>query len=88
MLIWDVYPDVLKITGMNEKNLVYKMWARLNYLSFKKAYKLFTIGNKMGDLLQKYVRKDKIIITPIWSIFGDNENRGKSEQSFCNSKIN
>ncbi len=72
MLIWDVYPDILKITGMTEKHLLCRIWAYLNKISFKKADKIFTIGTKISELLEQYVQTEKIIIQPIWSIFQEN----------------
>lgn len=77
MLIWDVYPDVFKITGMKESHPLFKVWAALNRMAFKQAYRLFTIGDKMADLLSKYVERDKIRVTPIWSIF---QSDGKVEK--------
>tara|TARA_B100000809_G_scaffold215878_1_gene221271 strand:+ start:468 stop:1613 length:1146 start_codon:yes stop_codon:yes gene_type:complete len=82
MIIWDVFPDTFKITGMKETNSVYRIWARLNRYSFKKAYRLFTIGDCMADLISTYVEKDKIIIQPIWSIFQDNDKIDKSNNPF------
>ena len=82
MIIWDVYPDGLKITGMKETHPVYKIWASLNRISFKKAYKIFTIGDVMADLLAKYVAKEKIIIQPIWAIFQENKKVLKSKNPF------
>lgn len=82
MLIWDVYPDVFKITGMKESHSMYKIWANLNKKSFKKAYRLYTIGERMGDLLERYVDRSKILITPIWSIFQENNNKGKKDNPF------
>ena len=82
MIIWDVFPDTFKITGMQEKHLVYKTWAYLNRLSFKKAYRLFTIGDRMADLISTYVDKDKILIQPIWSIFQDNNKVEKQHNPF------
>ena len=82
MLIWDVYPDVFKITGMQESHLLYKVWAYLNKLSFKKAYKMFTIGERMADLLSVYVPREKLIIQPIWSIFQENKKIPKAENPF------
>jgi glycosyltransferase involved in cell wall biosynthesis len=82
MLIWDVYPDVFKITGMNESHPMYKIWSKLNRIVFKRAYKLFTIGGKMADLLSNYVGRDKILITPIWSIFQSNEKIQKTDNPF------
>jgi glycosyltransferase involved in cell wall biosynthesis len=82
MVIWDVYPDVFKITGIKETHPLYRIWAALNKKSFKKAFKLFTISEKMADLLEVYVDRTKIIIQPIWSIFQQNERCSKIENPF------
>ena len=82
MVIWDVYPDTFKITGMKETHWLYRTWAWLNKKSFKKAYRLFTIGEKMAELLENYVDPKKIIIQPIWSIFQDNQRYPKEENPF------
>lgn len=81
MVIWDVYPDVFKITGMKESHPVYKFWAYLNRKSFGKAYKLFTISDKMAELIEVYTNRE-IIIQPIWSIFQENEKAKKEENVF------
>jgi hypothetical protein len=82
MVVWDVYPDVFKITGMKETHFVYRIWAFLNRKSFRKAFRLFTIGDKMAELLEAYVIKSKIIIQPIWSIFQANERVPKDRNPF------
>lgn len=82
ILVWDVYPDVFKITGMKETHPLYRFWAYLNKKSFKKAFRLFTIGDKMAELLEVYVLKSKIIIQPIWSIFQANERVPKDQNPF------
>ncbi len=71
-IIWDVYPDIFKITGMKETHPVYRIWAWLNRISFRKMLRLFTIGERMADLVAQYVDREKIIIQPIWSIFQKN----------------
>lgn len=82
MVIWDVYPDVFKITGMKEKHILYRTWAYLNTKAFTKAYRLFTIGDRMADLVAQYVTRDKIIIQPIWSIFQANDKVEKDKNPF------
>lgn len=82
MIIWDVYPDTLKITGMKESHPVYRIWSFFNRLSFKKAYRLFTIGNRMAGLLSRYVDEKKLNVTPIWSIFQSNERIPKEQNRF------
>lgn len=82
MVIWDIYPDVFKITGMSEKNWMYQLWAKLNQKSFARAYRLFTISERMADSLSQYVDKKKILVQPIWSIFQANERIPKTENPF------
>ncbi|QNR24749.1 glycosyltransferase family 4 protein [Croceimicrobium hydrocarbonivorans] len=82
MVIWDVYPDIFKITGMQESHPVYRIWAWLNRRSFKKAYRIFTISEKMAELLYQYVSPSKVLVQPIWSIFQDNKKVSKSENPF------
>jgi glycosyltransferase involved in cell wall biosynthesis len=82
MVIWDIYPDVFKITGMKESHFIYRLWSRLNRKSFKKAYKIFTIGDVMASLLENYVSRDKILIQPIWAIFNSNEKIPKAKNVF------
>lgn len=82
ILVWDVYPDIFKVTGMKESHILYRVWSSLNKKSFKKAYRLFTIGNKMADLLEVYISRSKIIIQPIWSIFQANERVSKADNPF------
>lgn len=82
MLLWDVYPDVFKITGMKSTHPFYSIWAYFNKKSFKRAHKIFTIGENVKQALAQYVNEDKIIISPIWSIFENNANISKSDNSF------
>lgn len=71
-LIWDVYPDVMKITGMSESHFIFRIWAKLNRISFKKTYKVLTISDGMADTLGQYMPREKILVQPIWSIFQKN----------------
>jgi glycosyltransferase involved in cell wall biosynthesis len=82
MVIWDVYPDIFQITGMKNTHPVYKAWSYLNRISFKKAYRIFTISEKMAELMNQYVDSNKPIIQPIWSIFQANERIVKSDNPF------
>jgi hypothetical protein len=82
VLVWDVYPDLLKITGMKESHPIYRFWGWLNRKAFRKAHRIFTIGNRMADLLSAYVSREKIIVSPIWSIFQSNGKVEKSENPF------
>jgi glycosyltransferase involved in cell wall biosynthesis len=82
MVIWDIYPDTLKITGMRESNPVYRIWAWLNRHSFRNAFRLYTISEVMADTLSKYIERDRLIIQPIWSIFQGDERIPKERNRF------
>lgn len=69
ILIWDVYPDTLKIYGIGEKNPLFKFWSWGNKKVFNKAAHLFTIGNKMAELVSKYVDKEKVKVIRLWTNF-------------------
>ncbi|KAB1063546.1 glycosyltransferase family 4 protein [Salibacter halophilus] len=82
MVIWDVFPDAFKITGMKESHPVYRIWSALNKISFRNAFRVFTISEKMAELLEQYAPSDKIIIQPIWSIFQENNKVEKESNKF------
>ena len=66
---------------MEEKHPVYRFWSFLNNKSFGKAFKLYTISDKMADLIKVYTNRE-IIVQPIWSIFQENKKVEKEENIF------
>lgn len=84
MVIWDVYPDVFKIAGMQEDHLVFRVWSALNRRSFDKAWRIFTISEPMAEVLARYTERSRLIVHPIWSIFQDNLRIPVAENSFVN----
>lgn len=69
VLVWDVYPDNLKIFGISEKHPLYKFWGWANRRLFRRAYKMYTISEKMADLVSSYIAREELIITPLWTTF-------------------
>jgi glycosyltransferase involved in cell wall biosynthesis len=67
VLVFDVYPDVLKIYNISEGNWIYKFWIKANKNLFKRAHRVYTIGNGMANLLAKYVNREKLTIIHNWS---------------------
>ena len=82
ILVWDVFHDALKLTGIDNNNYIYKIWAELNKKSFNKCYKFFTISDTMASLLTKYIKHNKIIVTPIWSVFTENKKVERAKNIF------
>lgn len=65
--VLDVYPDTLKLYNIGETHFIFRIWSFLNKRIFKKASRIYTISNKMSDLLLAYTPKDKLKVIPLWS---------------------
>jgi hypothetical protein len=82
ILMWDVYPDALKLVRIEENHLLYREWARLNRYLFKKAHRIYTIGDTLADQLAKYIDRDKIKVIPLWSGITDVQQVFRDENPF------
>ncbi|MCB0496583.1 MAG: glycosyltransferase family 4 protein [Cyclobacteriaceae bacterium] len=82
ILVYDVYPDVLKIYNIRETNLIYKLWVRWNKRLFLKSFRLYSIGEGMVDLLEKYVSRTKINIINNWTGLTQLKHVSSAENSF------
>jgi len=67
ILVFDVYPDVLKIYGIKRNGVIFRLWGRWNKRLFKMAYKIFTIGEGLAQLLTQYVERERVTIIPLWT---------------------
>lgn len=82
MVIWDLYPDTFKVTGMTEQNLAYRFWGWLNRKSFRKAYRIFTIGEVLADAMTRYVDRSKLTVLSIWSMFREGSRIPRKQNQF------
>jgi len=60
LLMWDVYPDALKLAGIGESSLLYKTWSRINIHLFGRAHRLYTTGEGQAKLMEKYAPPGKV----------------------------
>lgn len=67
LLMFDVYPDVLKMLNIKEHNLIYRLWGKANKILFKKAHRVYTIGDSLANLMSKYAPREKINVVPLWT---------------------
>ena len=86
ILMWDVYPDALKIFGIKENNTVYKIWAWWNKKLFKDAYRIYTIGRNISKLISHYVDRERIKISYLWTTFSDFTPIAKEDNLFLNEQ--
>lgn len=69
LLIWDVYPDLLVVTGRSENSLLYRLWSQLNRLAFRRARRIVTISHGMARLIARYAPGRRITVVPLWAMF-------------------
>jgi glycosyltransferase involved in cell wall biosynthesis len=67
LVMFDVYPDVLKMLNINETNFIYKTWAKWNKRLFYKAHRVYTLGDSLATLLTQYAPREKIHVIPLWT---------------------
>ncbi len=67
LLMFDVYPDVLKVLNIKENNFIYKIWAAWNKKLFAKAHRVYTIGHSLAGLMAQYAPQKKIHVIPLWT---------------------
>lgn len=68
VLVFDLYPDSFVEYGMmTEKSFLYRVWASLNVKIFKKAERIYTLGESMSNRLSKYISKDRIEVVELWT---------------------
>ena len=82
ILMFDVYPDVLKMLNIKETNFVYKTWARWNKKLFAKAHRVYTIGDSLANLMAQYAPKEKIQVIPLWTGLSNVQPIAKNENPF------
>ena len=82
IVVFDLYPNALKLIGITQKNVVYKLWKKINNKIFSRAEKIYVLSDKMNGLLQEYVQKQKIITVELWSSSSDFKPIPKEENKF------
>lgn len=71
ILMWDVYPDLLKIYNISNENILYRFWSLLNRVLFKRVFKIYSIGEKSAQLINHYVETKKVLVCNLWSNFNN-----------------
>lgn len=70
VLIFDVYPDALSAGGfVSERSFLYKTWAKVNRLFYRKAMRIYTISEGMKKRISQYVDVNRIELVSLWSSF-------------------
>lgn len=71
IVVFDVYPETLKLIGIKESNLIYKVYKKINRKVFASAVTIITLSEGMATILQNYVKGEKIKVVPLWAAFNN-----------------
>jgi glycosyltransferase involved in cell wall biosynthesis len=67
IVIYDLYPEAIFQAGMvDNRNMIFKIWQRLNRSVFHKASLIFTLSDSMRQAAMRYVSADKIKVIYNW----------------------
>ena len=67
IVVFDTYPDALKLTGIKESSFVYQIWKNVNKKVFTKAIHIITLSEGMKKQLSNYVANEKVKVVSVWS---------------------
>jgi len=82
VLVFDIYPDVLKLFKIKESNLIYRAWERANRKLFPKAYRIYTLTEGMALQLSNYIPITQIHVVPLWTGLTNLKPVDKKENKF------
>lgn len=82
VVIFDTYPDALKLVGFKETSFAYRLWKSVNQKVFSKAEQIITLSNGMKNQLFQYVDAEKIKVVSIWPASENFKPVSKSENPF------
>lgn len=66
LMVFDVYPDILKSFKIGERNPLYKLWAKANRMLFPRAHRVYTISDGLATILSQYIPPEKIKVVSVW----------------------
>lgn len=71
LLVYDLYPDILKIKFKRDPFYLIALWSNLNKHIFRCSKIIFTIGESMKSAISKYTEAHKIHVINNWSSLDD-----------------
>ena len=67
IVVFDVYPDALRLIGIKKSSFVYQIWKNVNIKVFNKAIHIITLSDGMKKQLSNYVAYEKVKVVSVWS---------------------
>jgi len=69
IIIFDLYPEALKIKGFTENGLFFRWWAKKNNRIFSKAHKIITLSDSIKKQVLNYSPDADVRVISNWSAF-------------------
>ncbi len=67
IVVFDTYPDALKLIGIKELSFIYRIWTKVNRRVFARAIHIITLSEGMKKQLGHYVDTKKVKVISVWS---------------------
>jgi hypothetical protein len=67
VVVFDTYPDALRLIGIKESSFIYRFWEKINNKVFAKAILMITLSDGMKEQLGNYVDTKKVKVVSVWS---------------------
>lgn len=67
IVVFDTYPDALRLIGIKESSFIYRLWKNVNKKVFAKAIQIITLSEGMKEQLGNYVDIKKVKAVSVWS---------------------
>jgi glycosyltransferase involved in cell wall biosynthesis len=69
IVVYDMFPEALKVYGFNENGMLYKWWSEKNKKIFQNAHRVYTLSENMKSKLLDYSTNIDVRVISNWSAF-------------------
>lgn len=69
ILVFDLYPEALKVNGFSEKGVLYRWWSERNRMILPKAHIVYTLSENMKSQVLAYSSDIDVHVIPNWTAF-------------------
>jgi hypothetical protein len=66
IVVFDLYPDILRVLGIRDNSMIFILWKKLNCFFFSRSKKIITLSNGMKYAVSAYVESSHIEVVSVW----------------------
>jgi glycosyltransferase involved in cell wall biosynthesis len=69
IVVFDLFPDAFEVLKIKQLAFLYKWWGKRNKSVFSKAYRIFTLSDRMKNRILEYSKINNIKVISNWTAF-------------------